>query len=165
MQVILILGAAVWQDGPSPTMRRRCAHALSLWQMDRAQVLVPCGGLGIHAPAEAEIMRDIFIKAGVPAAQIIPEAKSRTTYENLRNARALLSRFDVTRVIIVSDRYHLPRARMVARHLGWQAETSGPSTRGGHRKTQIRNLAREAGAIPLYALKLWGHRLRGSDRR
>lgn len=163
MQVILILGAAVWPDGPSPTLQRRCDHALSVWRKDQTQFLVPCGGLGQHPPAEADVMRKIFIKGGVPTAQIIPENRSTTTYENIRNARNLLVGEHITRMTIVSEGYHLPRAAMVARHFGFRAIVSCPPREGTHWQTQARSTLREAGAIPLYAFKLLGHKLRRKD--
>lgn len=163
MKVILILGAAVWQDGPSPALQRRCNHALGLWQSDKTQLLVPCGGLGKHPPTEADMMQSMLTDNGVPNACIIAENRSTTTYENIRNAVTIIGAAQITQLVIVSDLYHLPRAAMVARHFGFRARLSGPSLHGTHTPTLVRNIARELGAIPLYALKLLGHRLRGPN--
>jgi len=154
MKVILILGAAVWADGPSPTMQRRCAHALHLWQKDKAQIMIPCGGLGAHPPTEAAVMEMLFLDAGVPANQVWQEDQSTTTFENVRYAARLFDNRNVTKVTIVTDRYHLPRAWMVARTFGLRPHLSAPSLRGTHLPTQLKQHLREAGAIPLYALKL-----------
>jgi len=157
MKVILILGAAVWANGPSPALSRRCAHALKLWKADKTQTLIPCGGTGDIPPAEAVMMKQIFVENGVPPAMIICEDQSTTTFENIHNAKALIADQAIQQVTIVSDIYHLPRAAMVARYFGFRVRVSGPSLRAAHRPTQIKNIARECGALPLYALKLATH--------
>ncbi len=147
----LILGAAVWESGPSPTLRRRTAHAAALYHAGRVAHLVPSGGLGRHAPSEGEAMRDLLLEAGVPDTAIHPETTSRDTLENIRNALPILGRIGASRVIIVTDAPHLPRALMVARRLGLKAGGSAP--RGGARiGTQTRMALRE---IPACAAYLW----------
>ena len=92
MKAIVILGAAVWADGPSPTLQRRTGKALALWQRDPSQHLIPCGGLGQHPPTEAEAMRALLMDHGVPATHILSEDQSTNTYENIANAALGLSR-------------------------------------------------------------------------
>lgn len=109
------------------------------------------------------MMTDMLITRGVPPSQILPEDTSTTTYENIRNALNVLKGAKIRKMTIVSDRYHLPRAMMVAAHFGYRATGSSPSLRGTHWPTQARNTLREAGAIPLYALKLIGHKIRRQE--
>lgn len=165
MKVILILGAAVWANGPSPTMQRRCAHALSVWDADKDQIIMPCGGMGQHPPTEAAAMAQVLQARGVPSSQIICENKSTTTFENIHNARQLLAGHSIGVLTIVTDSYHCPRAWMVARALGLRPKMSCPSLKGTHMPTQIKQHLREAGAIPFYALKLIGHAWRGRNQR
>jgi vancomycin permeability regulator SanA len=147
MDAILILGAAVWPDGPSPTLRRRTDHAAALWHAGKARLIIPCGGMGQHPPTEAAVMRDLLIASGVPSDRIIEEDQSSTTLENIRNAMRLLGGTDV---IIVTDRYHGPRACMVAAHFGLRATVESPAPLRSHLRQHIR----EAFARPAYALKL-----------
>ncbi len=147
MDAILILGAAVWPGGPSPTLRRRTLHAAQLWHTGVAPLIVPCGGLGHHPPTEAAAMAQILTAQGVPDDAIRLEDRSTTTLENIRNARALLSG---TAVVIVTDRYHARRAAMVARHFDLSATLSCPDL--AH--ISLRQRLREALAIPAYAIKL-----------
>lgn len=147
----LILGAAVWESGPSPTLRRRTAHAAALYHAGHVTHLVPCGGQGRHPPSEGEAMRALLLEAGVPEAAILPETTSRDTLENVRNALPILAGIGAARVVVVSDAPHLPRALMVARRLGLEARGSAP--RGGARSgTQTRMALRE---IPACAAYLW----------
>ncbi|MGR3465229.1 YdcF family protein [Limimaricola sp.] len=152
----LILGAAVWEDGPSPTLRRRTGHAASLFHAGRVSHLVPCGGLGRHPPSEGEAMRRLLVEAGVPDTAIHPETASRDTLENIRNALPILDRIGARRVVIVTDAPHVPRALMVARRLGLAARGSAPRG-GGRMAVQIRMALRE---VPACALYLWRLRRR-----
>ncbi|MEC3862698.1 YdcF family protein [Mesobacterium sp. TK19101] len=143
----IVLGAAVWPGGqPSPTLRRRALHAARLWHRGKVGTIIACGGLGQHPPSEAEVIRDLCIAEGVDPAAIRLEDRSATTEENLRLALPLL---ETRQVIIVTDHYHAPRARLVARRLGLDARSSSPPLRGSKPRAQIKAGLRE---IPAY---LW----------
>ena len=151
MDAILILGAAVWADGPSPALRLRTAHAAALWHELRPPQVVCCGGLGLNPPSEAEAMAELLVAAGVPRGVIALEDRSTTTLENIRFSLPLLGG---PRVTIVTHRYHAARARMVARHFGLQAEVSSPADARLNLKTRVREvLARPAYAVKLARLK------------
>lgn len=152
MTTALILGAAVWQSGPSPTLLRRTRHGAQLFHAGRVQHLVVCGGLGKHPPSEAEAMRAILLEAGVPLAAITLEDRSTTTAQNIHNARALLSTRDV---VIVTDWFHAPRARLVARRAGFHARTSSPPLKDARLWPQTKGALRE---IPAYLAYLTGLR-------
>ncbi|MCP1167189.1 YdcF family protein [Limimaricola litoreus] len=147
----LILGAAVWEGGPSPTLRRRAMHGAALWHAGEVAHLVPCGGLGRHPPSEGEAMRDLLIEAGVPGHAIHPETASRDTLDNIRLALPILARIGARRVVVVSDAAHLPRALLVARHFGLDARGHAPP-HGARLVPQLRLALRE---IPAYGAYLW----------
>lgn len=148
-RVALILGAAVWPDGPSPTLRRRTLHAAGLYHAGRVSRLIACGGMGRYPPTEAAAMRDVLVAAGVPADCIGLEDQSTNTLENIRNALPLLpGPFCRARnVLIVTDWYHAPRARLIARRLGLSPRTSSPPLAGARLGQQIRSGLRE---VPAY---------------
>lgn len=147
MTAILILGAAVWRDGPSPTLRRRTAHGAALYHSGAAQLVVPCGGLGRFPPTEAEAMAKMLHEAGVPPEAIIQETRSTNTRENIRFAKALLDRIGEAEVILVSDAYHLPRARMIARRAGLIVTSSVPTRTGARAWPQLKGWLREIPAL------------------
>lgn len=152
MRAIVILGAAVWSDGPSPTLRRRVARAVALWRADPQAALVPCGGCGTHPPTEAEAMRALLREAGVPPAAIHPETASRNTAENIRGARPILEGLGATDVVIVTDWFHAPRARLVARRAGLRASVACPPLRGARPWPQLKGALREVPALLAYAI-------------
>lgn len=154
MIAIVILGAAVWADGPSPTLRRRAAHGAALFHAGQGRVVVPCGGEGPYPPSEADVMQTLLVSADVPAHVIHLEDRSTTTYENLRNARAILRRLEMRDVIIVTDTYHAPRSLLVARALGLKARVAAPANTGASTTLRLRRLRHEAVALPAYALGL-----------
>jgi len=150
MTTAIILGAAVWADGPSPTLLRRTRHGATLYHAGTVQHIIASGGMGKHPPTEAAMMREILLAEGVPDAAITLEDTSTTTAENLRNAAGLV-RGDA--VVIVSDAYHLPRARLMARRLGLRAKGSAPPLRGARMGQLIKSSLREIPAYVLYWLR------------
>lgn len=154
MTAIVILGAAVWPDGPSPTLLRRTRHAAALWHENQNSIVIPCGGLGKHGPTEAQVMLDILVAEGVSPSMIEQEDQSSTTYENLRNAAAILNTRNIQDITIVTNGYHGPRAKLVAWTLGLHAKISAPDITGAHKPTHYRMAIREMIALPAYAIKL-----------
>lgn len=154
MTVAIVLGAAVWADGPSPTLRRRVMAAAALWHEGAVTHVICAGGLGRHPPTEAEVMRDILRGAGVPEGAILIEDRSTTTEENIGFALPLLGGLGARQVIVVTDWYHAPRARMTARRMGLEAASRSPSLRGARWRVQLRQALREVPALVAYWWRL-----------
>lgn len=150
--VAIVLGAAVWPGGtPSPTLRRRAEKAAALYRAGRIARIVATGGVGDHPPSEAWVTREVLTALGVPETAVILDEHSTTTLENLVNARALLP--EGTPVVIVSDAWHLPRARVTARRLGLRAETAAAALKGTHPLRMLRAALREVGATLWYLIR------------
>ena len=147
----LILGAAVWADGPSPTLKRRTLHGAALYHAGKIDRIICCGGLGKHPPSEAEAMAHLLQNEGIPTADIILEDQSTTTGENIANALPLL---DTSSVTIITDWYHAPRACLVARRAGLKATGSARSLRGARIWPQTKATLREFPAYVVYLLRL-----------
>ena len=117
---IVVLGCRLKPDGsPSPALRRRVEYAAGLYESGAARVLLLSGG-GPDAVPEAEVMRALALAAGVPGAAVLVETASRNTAENAFASAGLLRRHGMVRVILVTDRQHLPRARLLFRLAGLQ---------------------------------------------
>ena len=151
MIAIVVLGAAVWADGPSPTLRRRVMHGARLFHDTPGAVVICCGGLGKHPPTEAEAIAMLLREAGVPDSAIRLEDTSTNTRENLRFALPILGTLGLHRIVIVSDAFHLPRAKLIARRLGLQATGSAPSAKGARFWPQVKGWLRE---VPGYLATL-----------
>ena len=108
--VIVVLGAAVWPDGqPSPALQRRILHAVDLLQRGYAAHLLVTGGVGKYPPAEAAAMQRLAVAYGIPPQHILCEAQATSTFESALLCCDMLRQRGWTRVLVVTDRYHLPR--------------------------------------------------------
>jgi len=115
---IVVLGCRLKPDGsPSGSLRRRVALGVRLYQEGAAPILLLSGG-GTGPCPEAAAMQDLALAAGVPESALLVEAESRNTSENARNSARLLRADGKSRVLLVSDRLHLPRAALLFRLAG-----------------------------------------------
>ncbi|EBA10449.1 YdcF family protein [Sagittula stellata] len=127
IRVALVLGAKVLEGGaPSPALRRRAAHAAGLYRSGAVDALLATGGALWGGPSEAEVIARLCAEAGVPETALVLEEAARNTRENIALSLPLLARMEARRVVIVTDRAHAPRARLVARRHGLEAAVSCP---------------------------------------
>jgi uncharacterized SAM-binding protein YcdF (DUF218 family) len=121
----LVLGAAAWGDKPSPVFRERIRHAVDLYKGGQVHWIVFTGGTPVPGyPSEAEVGREFALKAGVPMTAMLAETDSRTTWQNLQNARRLAEPFGIHSYLLVSDPWHMRRAVLMAKDLGMVASPS-----------------------------------------
>ena len=127
-----------------------------MYQDGVAPKIIGSGGLGRFPPSEAEIIRRVCISAGVPEADILLEDASHTTLENVLFSARILRRMNAGRVVVVSDKYHLARATLCFRFLGFEVKGSGPDR--GKTGTPLRKwlyyYLREIVAVPYYLILL-----------
>ena len=143
---IVVLGAAAYDAQPSPVFEARIEHGLDLYRDGYAKTLIFTGGYGGSRArfSESQVARRYALRQGVPEDAILIEAVSRTTHDNLIEARRLMLDHDLRRVIIVSDPLHMARALRLSRRLGINAVGSPtPSTRFRSWRTRLEFLARE----------------------
>lgn len=133
VKAIMILGSGSLKCSASPTLAARLDLGLE-WarRLPAAKVLVTGGKNWTLPCAEAQIMGDYLRAHGLAAGRIIQEERSTTTYENLLFSQPLLEKNAVTphdEILIVSSDFHVLRARMIARRLGWSSvHTAGATT-------------------------------------
>ena len=124
-QAMVVLGCRVMPGGePSILLQDRIDAALDYWREHPEIVLVASGGQGSNEPvSEAACMAEAFAENGVPEDQILLEDRSHNTKENLLYTKELLAAggIDVENadVLVVSNGFHLARARMLAERFGY----------------------------------------------
>lgn len=149
--VAIVLGAMVMPDGsPSATLLRRGQHAAHLWKKGHVDLIITTGGMSPSGRSEAEVLAGILKDAGVPHNRIRLEEQSRTTWENISLSCPLLPKD--AEVVLVTDAYHGPRARMMARRLGLTARSSSPSFRSMSKLVLLKNTLREGAALILHLM-------------
>lgn len=122
---LVVLGARVMPGGvPSGALLARVEKAVELYQRGLAPRLVFSGGIGVHPPSEAQVMREEAVRLGVPSEACHLEEQSHSTEQNARYSAELLRALGVRRVVVVSDPYHLLRARQYFRLQGFEVTTS-----------------------------------------
>lgn len=115
---LIVLGAGVDGDRPSPVLEGRLEHALQLFRDGRAKTVILTGAKGEgDTLSEAAAGQRYLVARGVPAVAILIEETSRTTRENLHEARILLREARAQDALLVSDPLHLLRARLIAQDL------------------------------------------------
>jgi uncharacterized SAM-binding protein YcdF (DUF218 family) len=152
---IVVLGAGVSGNKPSPVFEERLNHAISLFQTGNARKLIFTGGYGnqvpgtnageqAHGNAESLVARQYAISQGIRPKDILIETQSHTTRQNLLEAQKILVREGLNHCIIVSDPMHMTRAMMMAEDLGIDATAAAtPTSRFRTMKTKIPFLIRE----------------------
>lgn len=142
---IIVLGAAVQGNQPSPVFAERIRHAVQLYQQGRASKLIFTGGVGAgNLFSESEIARDFAQTLGVSAEAIYIETYSHTTRQNLAEAAKLMQQYQLHSAILVSDPLHMRRAIWMAQDLKLSVVSSPtPSSRYRSWSARLSFLARE----------------------
>ena len=126
---IVVLGAAQYDGRPSPVLRARLDHALSLWSRHLAPRLVLTGGMGDgDTTSEAAVGRRYAVKHGVPDSAILMETRGRTTAESMQRVAAMMDTVRGHEVILVSDPFHMLRLSILARRFDLVPRTSPTRT-------------------------------------
>lgn len=141
----IVLGAAITNTEPSPVFQARLDHGIDLYNANVLPKLIFTGGVGEGDRFSESEVASMYAQAnGIPEPSILLETTSKTTTQNLSNAKALMDRHNLTTAAIISDRLHLRRSVMIARWLGIDARASAtPTTRYQSLKTKLPFLLRE----------------------
>jgi uncharacterized SAM-binding protein YcdF (DUF218 family) len=129
--VLIVLGAGVndWDNSPTPALRHRSEWAAALWHEGVAPVILCSGGYSTTATAsEAEVCRRILGEAGIPADVIFLDEDSHSTLENALFSQQMMTANDWHTAVLVSDGYHLLRARWFFENLGIDVTTTPVTT-------------------------------------
>ncbi len=121
VDAILVLGGGVDGDGVlGYSSRRRVAVAVALLEAGRARNLIFAGGPDWLRPdiTAAGLMRAHAIALGAPPDALLTETRSASTFENLRLGFALAEQRGFETLAILTDAFHLERARALAGYFG-----------------------------------------------
>lgn len=150
-QVMVILGCQVKNTGPSQLLRDRLNEALEYLDDHPDLTVVVSGGQGPDEPStEARAMADYLMEEGVAEDQILLEDQSHNTIQNFRYTAQLLEEqgydLDNTQVLVVSNGFHLTRARMLAERTGF-SEISTLAAPSSHLPSRLKMYIREPLAL------------------
>ena len=115
---IVVLGAGVWGENPSPMLEDRLLEGIKLYENNVAPKIIMTGDHGREEYDEVNAMKKFAMDKGVPSGDIFMDHAGFSTYESLYRAKEI---FEADKVVIVTQEYHLYRALHIANELGIEA--------------------------------------------
>ncbi|MBR1561286.1 MAG: YdcF family protein [Clostridia bacterium] len=145
MDYLIVLGARVDPDGPSPALTRRLNAVMGCIDDHPDAVVIASGGQGADEPmSEAQCIKEQLIQRGVDGDRIVLEDRSASTTQNIRFSMALMDD-PADRTGIVTNNYHVWRATAIAKKVGMSNVYGIAAEYTGH--TRFHYMVREAVCI------------------
>jgi len=151
--IAVIFGNALYDDGtPKPILASRLDVAVNCYQTGYCARLFVSGSIDGPGLDEASAMRNYLLARGVPADRIIVDNKGDNTLATARNVVDYIREHQISRVMLVSQYYHLARAQLAFERVGV------PQVYGAFPHSfQLRDLYsswREVPAFAVYSVRL-----------
>lgn len=118
MPAALVLGAGVRNGKPTPMLSARLDIAAELYRVGKVRALLLSGDNSREDYDEPSIMRDYLIAHGVPAGKIVLDYAGFDTWDSCVRAKEI---FGASRLVVVTQVFHIPRAVALCRAAGLDA--------------------------------------------
>jgi len=117
--IAIVFGAGLRRDGtPTPILRDRVQTAASLYLSGKVEKLLMSGDGQMEGYNEPEAMRQFALSLGVPNEAITLDFAGSRTYDTCYRAKTV---FGVKSALLVTQKFHLPRALFLCNALGLEA--------------------------------------------
>ncbi|HSD63038.1 MAG TPA: YdcF family protein [Ignavibacteriaceae bacterium] len=150
IDVGVVLGAAVWTNEPSPSLKSRVDKAFNLYKIGEIQKIQLTGGNAPGELSEAEMAFKYLKTKNIDTNDVWIEKNTTSTSEQIQfiNFR-LMVKPQIRSVIVISDSYHLPRVKQIADfyHLNLRVASSNLDLRF---ENKIYYKMRESAAILIF---------------
>jgi vancomycin permeability regulator SanA len=155
--VVVVLGAAQYNGQPSPVLKARLDHALSLYRRGTAKAVIVTGGKQTGDRfTEGFSGYQYLKKRGVPEERLFLENQGKNTYEQISSTHFIMNTEGFDSALLVSDPYHSKRLLAIANEVGIKDAHVSPD----HTHSSLRALTRETAAVSLG--RLVGYRRLGN---
>lgn len=136
---IVILGAGIWGDKPSPMLQDRLEEGIKLYNEGIAKKIIMSGDHGREEYDEVNIMKEYAVNKGIPSEDIFMDHAGFSTYESIYRVKEI---FDANNIVIVTQEYHLYRALYITDKLDINAYgiNSDPRQYSGQLFREIREI-------------------------
>jgi vancomycin permeability regulator SanA len=130
--VVLVFGAGLAPGGvPSSVLAQRLDMAVALWKEGKARAVLVSGDNSDRFHDETRAMRRYLLERGLPETAVLGDDSGLSTYDSCVRAYSV---FQVRKALLVTQRFHLPRALYIANSVGMDAwgvaaDEGLPSTR------------------------------------
>jgi SanA protein len=119
-RVAIVFGAGLRRDGtPTAILRDRVETAVDLYSSGKVEKILMSGDNRFDNYNEPEAMRQYALSLGIPAQVIALDYAGRRTYDTCYRAKAI---FGVESALLVSQKFHLPRALFLCNTLGLESD-------------------------------------------
>lgn len=119
-RVAIVFGAGLRRDGtPTAILRDRVETAADLYSSGKIEKILMSGDNRFDDYNEPEAMRQYALSLGIPAQAIALDYAGRRTYDTCYRAKAI---FGVESALLVSQKFHLPRALFLCNTLGLESD-------------------------------------------
>lgn len=115
---ILVLGAGIWNNRPSPMLEDRLLQGIVLYNKNVSHKMIVSGDHGKEEYDEVNVMKQFAMEKGVKSKDIFMDHAGFSTYDSVYRAKEI---FQVKKIVIVTQKYHLYRALYIAEKLGLDA--------------------------------------------
>ncbi len=115
---IIVLGAGIWENKPSPMLEDRLLEAISLYKNNVSDKIIMSGDHGKEDYDEVNVMKNFAIEKGIPSENIFMDHAGFSSYESIYRAKEI---FKAKKIVIVTQKYHLYRSLYIANKLGLEA--------------------------------------------
>ena len=115
---IIVLGAGIRNNKPSPMLEDRLNEAILLYQNGVATKIVMSGDHGREGYDEVNVMKNYAIEKGIESEDIFMDHAGFSSYESIYRLKEI---FEAKKVVIVTQKYHLYRALYIANNMDLEA--------------------------------------------
>ena len=112
---IVVLGAGLFGDRPSPMLEDRLNRAIELYKSGVSKKIIMTGDHGRKDYDEVNAMKNFAIRKGVPSEDIFMDHAGFSSYDSMYRAKEI---FLAKRIVVVTQDYHLYRSLYIADRLG-----------------------------------------------
>lgn len=136
---ILVLGSGVLDNKPRPMLEDRILTGIELYNNNVSKKIIMSGDHMQDDYDEVNVMKTYAINEGVPSSDIFMDHAGISTYDSLYRAKEI---FEVEKIVIVTQEYHLYRALYIAKNLGIEAYGVSSNLRDypGQFKREVREI-------------------------
>ena len=136
---ILVLGAGVYGNKPRPMLEDRILTGIELYNNGVAKKIIMSGDHGQEDYDEVNVMKSYAIDEGINSSDIFMDHAGFSTYDSIYRLKEI---FEVDKVVIVTQEYHLYRALYIAKNLGIEAYGVSSNLRDypGQLKREVREI-------------------------
>lgn len=117
-EVVIILGALVFDDRLSHVVIDRADAAIELYNNQKVNKILVSGDHGRKNYDEVNAIKDYLLENGISSEDIFLDHAGFNTYDSMYRAQYI---FEISSAVISTQKFHLPRALYIARKLGINA--------------------------------------------